>query len=199
MIADALYVGDTTVDRVMLGDVEVWSAAPVVPDLPVVTITGTTMTGARDQFRAACIDYGTTFDTVKVLPFRLDTSNTTSMAHMFRDCAALTSVPPLDTSNVTSMSNMFVDCAALTTAPEMDTSNVDRMNNMFQRCTHLTHVPDLATSNVTNAGWMFDGCTLLTDGNVRLIGKHPTVITSAMIQGSGLTREPFYDTDGNPI
>ena len=125
MIADAIYVGDSSVERVMLGDVEVWSAAP--PGLPVVTITGTTSTAARDQFRAACVEYGTTYQTVTELPFLLDTGRATRMVSMFRDC------------------------------------------------------------------------TSLTDGNVRCIGKHPNVTTYEMIFNSGLTREPFYDTDGNPI
>ena len=46
---------------------------------------------------------------------------------------------------------------------------------------------------------MFRNCSSLTDGNVRLIGKRTGVNTVRMIQGSGLTREPFYDSSGQPI
>ena len=37
----------------------------------------------------------------------------------------------------------------------------------------------------------------LTDGNVRCIGKNSGVNTGNMITNSGLTRLPFYDTNGN--
>ena len=173
MIADAIYVGDSSVERVMLGDVEVWSAAP--PGLPVVTITGTTSTAARDQFRAACVEYGTTYQTVTELPFLLDTGRATRMTSMFYGCSALTHVPDMDTVNVTDMDSMFRDCSSLTHVPDMDTGRATRMVSMFRDCTSLT------------------------DGNVRCIGRHPDVSTSFMISGSGLTREPFYDTAGNPI
>ena len=70
---------------------------------------------------------------------------------------------------------------------------------MFDGCSSLTSVPDMDTSNVTEMRYMFRGCSSLTDGNVRLIGRHPDVDTTGMITRSGLTREPFYDTNGNPI
>ena len=131
--------------------VKVWSAAPVVPGLPVVTITGTSGTVSRDQFRAACTQHGVDYRTVQELPFLLDTSQATNMSYMFYGCSSLTTVPDLDTSRATNMANMFY------------------------------------------------GCSSLTDGNVRCIGRHTSASTSNMILGSGLTREPFYDTNGNPI
>src|SRR5699024_12219549 len=75
--------------------------------LPVVTITGTTGNRSRDQSRQACIDHGTTYQTVETLPFLLDTSQATDMRNMFRDCSSLTSVPDMDTSNVTYMYSLF--------------------------------------------------------------------------------------------
>lgn len=143
--------------------------------LPVVHITGTTTNGSRDQFRAACVAHGTTYQTVVELPFALDTSASTRTSGMFNGCLSLTHVP------------------------EMDTSNVTNMSDMFRNCLSLAHVPDLETSNVTSATYMFDSCPALTDGNVRLIGKHPSVSILFMIRGSGLTREPFFDAAGNPI
>ena len=71
--------------------------------------------------------------------------------------------------------------------------------HMFTSCASLTTGPDLDTSQVTDMRFMFNGCAALTDGNVRLIGRHPNVYVPSMITGSGLTRAPFYDTNGNPI
>lgn len=153
------------------GSQVVWEAGP----LPVVQITGTSGTVSREQFRQACIDYGTTYQTVTRLPFQLDTSGATNLYQMFMQCYALTS------------------------APEMDTSNVTDTRHTFLQCQNLANVPDMDTSRVTNAFSMFQNCFTLTDGNVRLIGKHPSVSTGNMIVGSGLTRLPFYDAAGNPI
>ena len=82
---------------------------------------------------------------------------------------------------------------------EIDTSQVTNMYGMFSRCSSLTTVPDMDTSQVTNMYEMFYACSSLTDGNVRLIGKHPRVNTLRMIRNSGLTREPFYNSSGQPI
>ena len=57
----------------------------------------------------------------------------------------------------------------------------------------------LLNINLTDVRFMFYGCSSLTDGNVRLIGRNPAVATGFMTSNSGLTREPFYDTNGNPI
>ena len=130
---------------------------------------------AQNWLRATVKKYGLDYTTVTELPFDIDSRNATNMFYMFSYCSALTSVPAMDTRNVTNMSYMFSNCSALTRVPEMDTSQVTGMTNMFE------------------------GCTKLTDGNVRLIGKHPQVNTNNMIRNSGLTREPFYDSAGNPI
>ena len=129
----------------------------------------------------------------------MDTSRVTIMGGMFSGCSSLTTVPDMDSSQVTNMSYMFNQCASLTTVPDMDTSRVTNMIAMFQSCSSLTHVPDMDTSQVTNMSYMFNNCSSLTDGNVRLIGKHPDVTKNSLISSSGLTREPFYDTNGNPI
>ena len=130
---------------------------------------------ARDWLRAKLTEYGEDYRTVEELPFEIDSSNVTSMRRMFRECLELT------------------------TAPAMDTSQVTDMYEMFYRCSKLTTVPDMHTSQVTSASYMFQRCSSLTDGNVRLIGKNPKVSTNLMILGSGLTREPFYDSSGQPI
>ena len=196
--------GGQSVARVYRGDRLVWQAG-----LPVVQITeGTWANSAgRDQFRQALVDHGTTYQTVQKLPFALDVSQVQYIRYLFQDCAALTEVPVFDTSHIVGLDGLFSGCASLTVAPALDTSSVGtagapssaNMNSMFRDCTSLTHVPDLNTANCQNFYDMFNGCTSLTDGNVRLIGKHPNAATLRMITGSGLTREPFYDTNGNPI
>ena len=206
----SLYVGGTP-------PVKVW------PTRETVQITLGTEFEAMTQLRAALADRGLDHETVTEIPFdielvgtgstlgmfvecssltsvpAMDTSQVTDMVGMFVNCSSLTSVPAMDTSQVTNMSNMFEGCSALTHAPDMDTSNVTRMNNMFFHCTSLVSVPDMVTAQVADTSFMFYGCSSLTDGNVRLIGKHPNVNTYYMLDGSGLTREPFYDTAGNPI
>lgn len=152
-----------------------WSHTYGPDPRPVVTITGTSSVQSRDQFRQACVDHGTTHQTVEVLPFQLDTSRATSMSNMFNQCTNLTTVPAMDLSRVTVTNSMFFSCSSLVSVPDMDTHNVEYAN------------------------YMFNGCTVLTDGNVHLIGKHSNVRTNGMITGSGLTREPFYDQAGNPI
>ena len=119
--------------------------------LPIVKLTGTRDYDSMNQFRQACIDHGTTYSEVEILPFQLDISQTGIIPGLFYDCSSLMQLPDITTSHVTNMNNMFRNCASL------------------------------------------------TDGNVRLIGRHPSVSTSYMITGSGLTRLPFYDTNGNPI
>ena len=154
---------------------------------------------AQDWLQAKLTEYGENYRTVTEIPFEIDTSQVTNMGDMFDGCSSLTTVPDMDTSQVTNMYGMFSRCSSLTTVPDMDTSQVTDMAAMFSRCSSLTTVPDMDTSQVTNMYDMFRGCSALTDGNVRLIGKHPGVNTARMIQNSGLTREPFYDINGQPI
>ena len=130
---------------------------------------------AQDWLQAKLTEYGENYRTVTEIPFEIDTSQVTNMGDMFDGCSSLITVPDMDTSQVTDMAAMFSRCSSLTTVPDMDTSQVTNMYDMFR------------------------GCSALTDGNVRLIGKHPGVNTARMIQGSGLTREPFYDSSGRPI
>ena len=130
---------------------------------------------AMDWLRAKLTEYGESYQTVKEIPFEIDTGESSNLDSMFRGCSSLTTAPVMDTSQVTDMRSMFYDCSSLTTVPDMDTRNVAIMYDMFRDCSSLT------------------------DGNVRLIGKRTGVNTVRMIQGSGLTREPFYDSSGRPI
>ena len=147
-----------------------WTVTPFVDEA---VITGTSGFEARDSFRAALTARGLDYRTVETVPFLLGTSQVTNMYAMFSGCSSLTSVPDMNTVNVTYMNSMFQNCAALTSVPDMDTSQVTRMSSTFYNC------------------------AALTDGNVRCIGKNADVNTKSMILDSGLTRLPFYDTDGN--
>ena len=97
-----------------------------------------------------------------------NTSNVTSMAHMFSVCSGLKSLDlrNFNTSNVTSMYAMFIGCSGLTSLDlsGWDTSKVRNMSSMFNFCSGLTSL-DLSnfdTSKVTNMSYMFSNCSGLT-------------------------------------
>ena len=93
-----------------------------------------------------------------------------------------------------------LDYTTITEIPfDIELVGTGSLRDMFSYCSSLVSVPDMDTSQVTDMRFMFHGCSSLTDGNVRLIGKHPNVNTFNMITNSGLTRMPFYDAAGNPI
>ena len=189
-----MYWGGRKIREAWYGGQRVFSGKPVevMPPTP-------NWYDAQDWLRGRLTEYGESYQTVKEIPFEIDTSQVTNMVDMFDGCSSLIAVPPMDTSQVTNMYGMFSRCSSLTTVPDMDTSQVTNMAAMFSRCSSLTAVPDMDTRNVTVMYDMFRGCSSLTDGNVRLIGKRTGVDTARMIQNSGLTREPFYDINGQPI
>ena len=190
----AMYWGGLKIREAWYGGERVFSGKPVevMPPTP-----GTY--DARDWLRAKLTEYGEDYRTVEEIPFEIDSSQVTNMSNMFRGCSSLTTVPAMDTSNVTTMSDMFRGCSSLIAVPDMHTGQATDMSNMFYDCSSLTTVPDMDTRNATSVSDMFRGCSSLTDGNVRLIGKRTGVSTVRMIQDSGLTREPFYDSSGRPI
>ena len=173
--------------------------AKIWPTWETVQITLGAGFAARDQFRAALTARGLDYTTITEIPFDIELVGTGEATHLFRGCAALTTGPELDTLNVTNMNGMFQDCTNLTSIPPMNTSNVTNAQSMFAYCRSLTSVPPVDAAKITNVSYMFVGCLALTDGNALLINKHPNVNTTGMIGGSGLTREPFFDTAGNPI
>lgn len=130
---------------------------------------------ARDWLRAKLTEYGEDYATVKEIPFEIDAGEATTMR------------------------SLFTGCSKLVTAPAMDTRGVTNTSYLFYQCRSLIEVPPMNTAQVTDARNMFRECLELTDGNVRLIGKHQGVRTDYMIYRSGLTREPFYDSTGRPI
>lgn len=169
------------------------------PLFPLVIPASTSTYGARDWLRKTLAERGLAYPTVTKIPFAIDSSRVTDMTSMFQGCAKLESVPALDTRNVKNMSSMFQGCAALREAPALDTRSLEFAAEMFRGCRSLVKVPDMNTAKTVGLAAAFQDCVALKDGNVRLIGKNSGAITMDMINGSGLTREPFFDADGNPI
>ena len=192
----AMYWGGLKIREAWYGGERVFSGSKPVEVMP--PISGSNW-DARDWLRSKLKEYGENYKTVTEIPFEIDTGEATSMRGMFALCSSLTVVPEMDTSRVDNMSYMFSTCESLTTVPPMDTRNVTSMAYMFRDARNITYIPDLSTGGVRSLIYMFLGCARLTDGNVRLIGKRSFASVSGMIEGSGLTREPFYNSSGRPI
>lgn len=102
-----------------------------------------------------------------------DTSNVTSMSHMFNKCSSLTSLDlsSFDTSNVTDMGYMFRGCSLLQSLDlsSFNTNNVTIMYYMFYNCSSLVNInfgENFNTSNVTQVERMFYDCSSLTSLNL---------------------------------
>lgn len=115
-------------------------------------------TEARAWLRTTLEEYGGNYQTVRELPFEIDSSQATTMYGMFWGCEALAVAPRMDTSQATSTGAMFYQCRSLTTVPPMDTGRVKNMEFMFSDCSSLVKVPDMNTTQVTNMSQMFMGC-----------------------------------------
>lgn len=175
-----VYFGDKKIKEMYWGGQKIREAwhegRRVFSGKPVEVMPATPGTyDARDWLRAKLTEYGENYATVKEIPFEIDAGEATTMQ------------------------SMFTYCSKLVTAPAMDIRGVTNTSYLFYQCRSLIEVPPMSTAQVTDARNMFRECRELTDGNVRLIGKHPRVDTRFMIYDSGLTREPFYDSSGRPI
>ncbi len=102
----------------------------------------------------------------------LNTENVTTMALMFYNCNALTSLDlsNFNTENVTDMQYMFYNCRVLTSLDlsHFNTEKVTDMRYMFYNCKALTSL-DLSnfnTANVTSMQNMFHLCEGLTSLDV---------------------------------
>ena len=120
-----------------------------------------------------------------------DTSDVTSMEHMFSSCN-ITTIPLIDTSKVTTMSFMFQYCKKLKTIPKLDTSNVKNMSYMFNLCKDLTSVPNIDAFKVTNMYFMFYECNHLEEIHMINIGDDLDIHFSTLF-----TREALLEIIGN--
>ena len=97
----------------------------------------------------------------------LNTSEVTTMAYMFQNCASLTSLDlrSFDTSKVTNMKQMFHNCKNLTSIVFGNGWNTPLLTSadlMFWNCTSLKSVT--LPEGMTIVGWnAFLGCSNLTD------------------------------------
>ena len=98
-----------------------------------------------------------------------NTSNTTNMDSMFRNCKFLTGLDlsNFNTENATNMSYMFYYCKSVTNLDlsNFNTSNITNMGYMFSGCSSLTNL-DLSnfnTANVIDMSGMFHSCSSLTN------------------------------------
>ena len=113
-----------------------------------------------------------------------NTSNVTSMSHIFSYCLSLISLDlnSFNTSNVTNMIGMFEVCSALTSLnlSSFNTSKVTNMIGMFASCSSLANL-DLSSfniANITNMNGMFNNCTSLT--NLDLSSFNTANVTNMM-------------------
>ena len=85
----------------------------------------------------------------------------TNMSYMFEHAEKLNSFPTQapDTSEVTSMSHMFNSAKAFNQSVNFNTSNVTDMSAMFQGAQAFNQPLNFNTSKVTNMSYMFSGAT----------------------------------------
>ena len=210
-----LVLNGRKVGKMVFGGREVasawWGGECVWRNTPVVKITNGEGVGDYpcQELMDALAEYGLDYKTVEVLPFRLDTSQVTTMQAMFSGCSSLVEVPQMDTSQVTTMRSMFYGCSSLVEVPQMDTSQVTTMQAMFSGCSSLVEVPQMDGRNLdsggsippSGVGYMFSNTKSLRDGHAHITVKRGFKYpgNSQIIYGSGLTRPPFFDEDGNPV
>ena len=119
---------------------------------------------------------------------RVDTSNVTSMGHMFAYCSNLTelNIQNFNVENVRYMDNMFRDCTSLTSLDlsSFNTKNVTTMQAMFWGCRSLTNldVSKLDMSSVTDTVGMFGNSINLQFFDARNWNIPSTANISAMFQ-----------------
>ncbi len=121
----------------------------------------------------------------------LNTSEVTSMAHMFTDCKKLTSIDVsyFNTSKVTNMRSMFNGCTGLTSLDleRFNTSQVTDMSMMFSESVNLQTIyvgNGWTTASVTSSNDMFKNCSsLVGDKGTSYLSSNPKDKTYAHLDG----------------
>ena len=131
--------------------------------LDISQFTMTNVTAMKDMF-AGCSSLA-----MLDLP-TLDVEGVTDMSGVFSGCSSLKKAnftSGTNTSGATTMARMFEDCAALTTLDlsNFDTANVADMQSMFAGCAALEtlNLSSFNTANVTNTNSLFGGCEALAE------------------------------------
>ena len=170
-----IYTSEYTSVDVQVSEENKWYTYVLQKDKGLYNISGNTVTKVR--VKADISFYGDlNYGYFSIIPETTieasfkgsNTSNVTSMAHMFYNHGNIESLDlsGWDTSKVTHMGNMFYFCTSLTSldVSSFDTSNVTDMYSMFAGCSGLKSldVGSFDTSKVTDMGNMFVGCSKLT-------------------------------------
>ena len=90
--------------------------------------------------------------------YPLDTSDTTTLSHMFWNSSEIEKLPDMDTSKATKMSAMFYGCNSLKSIPKIDTSNATDIDDIFSRCYLIKEAPELDISQAKTFDGMFQYC-----------------------------------------
>lgn len=136
------------------------------------------------QDMTSLVDRCTSLESVNIKNF--NTSNVTTMYHMFFDCRSLKELEfgeGFSTGEVQNMLHMFYNCNSLTVldVTGFDTSSAQTLYGMFQGCKSLQSL-DLSnfnTENVTNTQYMFYGCMEL---NTLTLGDRFTLAKTEYMQ-----------------
>ena len=122
-----------------------------------------------------------------------NTTNVSSMIHLFRSCTSLSSIKLFDTRSITGMGYMFYGCNSLSSVPLFNTSGITKMDAMFSGCTSLSYIPLFDTRSVTSMGNMFNSCYSLS--SVPLFDTRNVISFGNMFYNcSSLTSIPLFDT-----
>lgn len=120
--------------------------------------------------------------TIEAIPFDFDASFLTSMRGLFEGFTSLKEVGFINAYRAIDFSRMFYGCRSLEKAGPI--------------------MPALGPNDKADFSYMFYGCESLKDGDVRVIASAQALQnanTEKMIEGSGLSRKPFYTPMGEPI
>ena len=121
-----------------------------------------------DMFQIGIEQFGSSFNTLKVINFNVNTDITniplvlpkTVIYLCFNGVKSICDITKLDVSNITNMTSMFYGCINFNQdISGWNVSNVTTMNYMFGGCTNFNQpLNNWDVSSVTNMIYMFLGC-----------------------------------------
>jgi surface protein len=123
---------------------------------------------ASDMFQIGIEEFGSSFNTLKVINFNVKTDITniplvlpkTVIYLSFNSVKSICDITKLDVSNITHMSNMFNLCTTFNQdISGWNVENVIYMDFMFSGCTNFNQPLNWNVSSVTDMSYMFHGCT----------------------------------------
>lgn len=132
--------------------------------------------------RSVIASRGLSESEVEAIPFEFNPSCLTSMGRLFEGFTSLKEVGFINAYRAIDFSRMFYGCRSLEKAGPI--------------------MPALGPNDKADFSYMFYGCESLKDGDVQVIASAQALQnanTEKMIEGSGLSRKPFYTPMGEPI